>query len=197
MTEMPWALRPAITSSSFSVSAIGRLEVGSSRMTRRDWRLSALAISTICCSASDSRATGVVGENVAPSRSRNGWTALLQLVVVDQLQKAVLPRFAPDIDVRRDGQIVEEIEFLVDEGDTGRHRLGNGQRRMRHAVDFDGAAVGVDHPAEDLHQGRLAGAVLSDEADDLARPDVHAEIGQRHDAGIGLAKPRQLEEGLG
>ena len=59
-----------MTSSSFSVSAIGRLEVGSSRMTRRDLRLSALAISTICCWASESRDTGVSGENVAPSRSR-------------------------------------------------------------------------------------------------------------------------------
>ena len=75
ITEMPWALRPAITSSSFSVSAIGRLEVGSSRMTRRDRRLSAFAISTICCSAIESRATGVAGENVAPSRSRSGWTS--------------------------------------------------------------------------------------------------------------------------
>ena len=65
------------------------------------------------------------------------------------------------------------------------------------AVDFDGAAVGLDHAAEDLHQGRFAGAVLADEADDLAGPHVHAEIGQRHDAGIGLAQPRQLEERLG
>ena len=59
-----------MTSSSFSVSAIGRLEVGSSRITSRDWRLSALAISTICCWASESRDTSVSGENVAPRRSR-------------------------------------------------------------------------------------------------------------------------------
>ena len=68
---------------------------------------------------------------------------------------------------------------------------------MRNTIDLDGAPVGLDHPTEDVHQGRLAGAVFSDQADDLARPHLHAEIGQRHDAGIGLAQPRQLEEGLG
>ena len=78
-------------------------------MTRRDLRLSALAISTSCCWASDSRATGVVGENVAPSRSRNGWTALLQLVVVDQLQKAVLPRLAADEDVGGDVRLSKRL----------------------------------------------------------------------------------------
>ena len=56
--------------------------------------------------------------------------------------------------------------------------------------------VGLDHAAEDLHQGRFAGAVFADEADDLARADLHAEVGQRHDAGIGLAHASQLQERL-
>ena len=82
-------------------------------------RLSALAISTICCWASESRDTGVAGEKVAPSRSRIGLDGVVQLVVVDQLQEAVLARLAADVDVGRDVEVVEEVEFLVDEGDAG------------------------------------------------------------------------------
>ena len=59
------------------------------------------------------------------------------------------------------------------------------------AVDFDRAAVGLDHAAQNLHQGRLAGAVFADQADHLAGAHVHAEVGQRQNAGIGLAKSRQ------
>ena len=57
-TAMPSDFSPAITSSSFSVSLSGSEDVGSSRMTRRACMVSALAISTICCWASDRRLTG-------------------------------------------------------------------------------------------------------------------------------------------
>ena len=59
---------------------------------------------------------------------------------------------------------------------------------VRNAVDFDGAPIGRRDAAEDFHQRRLAGAVFSDEADNLARAYLHAEIGERHDAGIGFAQ---------
>ncbi len=74
MTLIPSAFSEDMTASSFSVSASGRLEVGSSRMTRRALMDNALAISTICCCASDSDATGVSGEKLAPTRFKRGVT---------------------------------------------------------------------------------------------------------------------------
>ena len=109
-----------MTSSSLSVSAIGRLEVGSSRITSRDLKLSALAISTICCWASESGDTGVSGEKLAPSRSRQGCDhARAAWRLSTSLQEPGRARLAADEDVGGDVEIVEEIEFLVDEGDAG------------------------------------------------------------------------------
>ena len=74
--------------------------------------------------------------------------------------------------------------------------LGDRQALVRNAVDLDRAPVGRRHAAQDLHQGRFAGAVFADQADHLAAAARPAEIGQRHDAGIGLRNPDQSEERL-
>ena len=125
MTAMPSALSPRITSSSFSVSCSGRLEVGSSRMMSRASQLSALAISTICCCASDSLRTGVlraeIGAEPAQDR-RHGGTLPLG---VDNVEKAVFARLAADEDIGGDVEIVEEVEFLVHERDAGADRLAH------------------------------------------------------------------------
>ena len=70
MTAMPSAFRRRMTSSSFSVSAIGRLEVGSSRMTSRALKESALAISTSWRCASESPKQAYPAENLAPSAAQ-------------------------------------------------------------------------------------------------------------------------------
>src|SRR5213596_2903570 len=59
--------------------------------------------------------------------------------------------------------------------------------------DSDRALVGTLHPVEDLHEGRLAGAVLADDRVDLARhhPKVHPVIG--HHAWEALADSVQLD----
>ena len=72
MTLTPEALRSAMTLSSRAVSDSVRLEVGSSMMTTRLSSDSALAISSNCCCASDSRTTGVSGPKSAPSRRSSG-----------------------------------------------------------------------------------------------------------------------------
>ena len=185
-----------MTSSSFSVSAIGRLEVGSSRITRRELKLSALAISTICCWASDSARHRRRGREVRAEPVEIGLHRRAQLVGVDQLEEAALARLAADIDVGGDVEIVEEVEFLMDEGDAGADRAADGERADRATPSISMVPrSGCDDAAEDLHQRRFAGAVFADEADDLAGADVHAEVGERHDAGIGLATPVSLRNG--
>ena len=63
-------------------------------------------------------------------------------------------------------------------------------------VDADDAGVGRDDAAQHLHQRRLAGAVLADQADDLAGADRQAHVVQRQDARIALPDADQLEERL-
>ena len=75
--------------------------------------------------------------------------------------------------------------------------MGNPRRGEldRHAEDADLAAVRLDDAAHDLHQGRLAGAVVADEGDDLAAMDLHARAAQRLDVAEVLVDPVGLDDG--
>ena len=76
---------------------------------------------------------------------------------------------SPSIDVLPHRQRLDEAVVLVDHGDA---EVGGGQRVGDHralAVDRDRPLVGLDQPDEDLHQRRLAGAVLAEHAVDAAR----------------------------
>ena len=78
-------------------------------------------------------------------------------------------RLAADEDVLGDGEVGEQRRLLVDDRDAG----GLGRRPGREnstgaAVDGERAAVGPVHPAEDLDQRRLAGAVLAEQRVRLA-----------------------------
>ena len=56
------------------------------------------------------------------------------------------------------------------------------------AVEEDLAAVGPHDAGEDLHQRRLAGAVLADDGVDRAALDLEAHVGDRHDAAVALGE---------
>ncbi len=59
------------------------------------------------------------------------------------------------------------------------------------AVDLDGAGVGLVHAGEDLHQRGLAGAVLADEAEDLAGAQLEVDVvGARRCRRSCLVRPR-------
>ena len=136
--------------------------------------------------AAAARATGcstiASGPKSQPSRSSKRLHAPLQRLRVDQLQKAAGQRLAADEHVRRDVQVLEQVEFLVDEGDAGGHRVVHRQRAALDAVGADDAGVGRDDAAEHLHQRRLAGAVLADQADHLAgrTRQAHGRRAPRH-----------------
>ena len=65
------------------------------------------------------------------------------------------------------------------------------------AVEQDLTLVGRRQPVEDVHQGRLAGAVLAEQRVDLARPDVEVDPVVGDDARIALGDPAHLERGGG
>ena len=65
------------------------------------------------------------------------------------------------------------------------------------AVEQDLAAVGRGQPVQDVHQRRLAGAVLAEQRMDLAGPDFEVDAVVRDDAGIALRDAAHLERGGG
>ena len=98
------------------------------------------------------------------------------------------------MDVLGHGQVRRQAQLLVDDGDAGalgRDRVGDLDRL---AVDQDLAAgIGVVGAREDLHQGRLAGAVLAHQRLDLAAPGLELYAVQRLHAREGLADLAHLE----
>ena len=71
-------------------------------------------------------------------------------------------------DVLQHGQVVGQHEVLEHHADAGLDRVGRRVEGDLLAVDLDGARVGWLDAVEDLHQRRLAGAVLTDDGVDRA-----------------------------
>ena len=80
-----------------------------------------------------------------------------------------LERLDADEDVLGDAQVGEERRLLEDDRDAGGLRLLGVVEDRLLAVDQESAGVGAVHAGEDLDERGLAGAVLADEAVDLAR----------------------------
>src|SRR5271169_4933134 len=85
----------------------------------------------------------------------------------------------------------------MNESDSGTQRFGDGKRAVRGAVDLDRSLVGFHHPAENLHQRRLARAILADQRENLAPVHRQADAGKGADAGIALADVDQPKDGIG
>ena len=62
------------------------------------------------------------------------------------------------------------------------------------AVDQDLALVRVVEPVQDVHQRRLAGAVLAEQRVHLAAPEIEVDVVVGDDAGKALGDPAKLED---
>ena len=136
------------------------------------------------------RVGGEVGPEPVQDRAHLG----PQRRPVDQPQRPAPARLAAEEHVARDVEIVEQVELLVDDGDAGGDRLAHREPVMLDPVDPDRARGRARDPAQDLHQGRLAGTVLADQAQHLAAVQGEVDPAQRHDAGIGLDDAVELEK---
>ena len=85
--------------------------------------------------------------------------------------------------------------MLVDHADTAGDGIGRTGDRDRGAVEQDLAGVGRREAVQDVHEGRLAGAVLAEQRVDLAWPDLEVDPVVRDDARIALGDPAHLECG--
>ena len=79
--------------------------------------------------------------------------------------------------------------MLVDHADAERRRRLRVGDPPHLAVDLDLAAVGRDEPDQDLHQRRLAGAVLAEDAVDLAAVEVEVDAVAGDDVAVALGDP--------
>jgi hypothetical protein len=86
---------------------------------------------------------------------------------------------------------------LVDHADPGGDGVRRGVEVDELAVDRDGALVGTLHPVEDLHQGRLARAVLTHQGVHGAAADSDVDVGVRYHAGEPLGDALQFHSKLG
>ena len=77
-------------------------------------------------------------------------------------------------DVLGDGEHRDQHEVLVHHADAGLHRVAWPGEVLNLIVQQDLAGVGLQKAVEDVHQGRLACAVLAEQAVDLA--GLHDEV---------------------
>ena len=95
---------------------------------------------------------------------------------------------AGEDDVLGDRETLHQLVVLVDHPDAEASRVGRRSDRGRPAVDRDGAFVRGVEPAGDIHQGRLAGAVLPEQGVDFAPIAGERRPLERRPAVEGLAR---------
>ncbi len=101
-----------------------------------------------------------------------------------------------EIHVLRDAEIGRDIDLLRDQRDAGRLGRGDAARTERLPVEADLAviAAGRVDAGKDLDQGRLAGPVLAEQGDDLARLKGQLATVDRKDAREALGQgPRHQQ----
>ena len=103
-------------------------------------------------------------------------------------------QLAAEEQVGRRVHVVRQRERLVDRLDPQGLRVARVVDRDLLAVDEDLAGIGDVGTGQDPHQGRLAGAVAADQADDLAGVEVHVHPVHGMDAAERDADVAHLDE---
>ncbi len=101
---------------------------------------------------------------------------------------------APEGHVLGDRQRRHEHEVLVDHAHAGGDGVGWRPQPQRFTVEQHLTGVGLLQAEQDLHQRRLAGAVLAQQGMHLAAPDVEVDAVVGHDAGKRLGDAAHLQQ---
>ena len=165
--EMPCALNWSSRFRSASLSFSFRLAVGSSRIRSFTFLESALAISTSCCLPTPRLVTSVSGDSFRPTILSSSF---VRRRPSDQSMTPYSRLLVAKEDVLRDRQERHQGEFLVDDDDAELLAVGDALEAALLALVIDLARIGAVRidAAQNLHQRRLAGAVLADQRVDLA-----------------------------
>ena len=98
-------------------------------------------------------------------------------------------------DVLGDGHVRDEHEVLVHHPDPEFERVARAFDRDRLPVDLDRAGVRLNEAVDDVHQGRLAGAVLPEQPVDLSARDVERDVVVRCQLAEALRDAAEAEDG--
>ena len=85
----------------------------------------------------------------------------------------------PEVDVVRDREALDELRLLVDGGDAELDRLPRREAAVLGPAQHDRARIRGDRAGKDFRQGRLACAVLADEAVHLPFGQLEGDVVQR------------------
>ena len=169
--------------------------MGSSIWMTRASKLMALAISTTCCSATERLRTRRCGRDVVDAEVGEQLRGVaVHAAGVDHAEAA---RLAAEPDVLGDGARRQQVELLEHGGEAGALRLDRVAEADLLAGELDGAGVGLVDAGEHLHERRLAGAVLADQAVHLARQQVEVGLAEHHVPGEGLGDTADAQHRLG
>ena len=103
-------------------------------------------------------------------------------------------RWAPSGDVLEHGHVRPQMDVLEGAGDAARGDVARWQAGRSLAAELDLAARQRQHAGDQVEDRALAGAVRADQADDLARPDLEADLVDRDQAAEPLARLVDLEQ---
>ena len=162
---LPRSLRRRSTAKSRSTSGGDSAEVGSSRMMMRAPEKSTRASSISCCSPIESEPMRSRGFDVDAEAGEMLARLAHHALPVDD---AALGRLRAEEDVLGDRKVGDDRKLLMHHADAGIQRVAGGAEAHLLAVELHRAGEIGMHAGDDLHQRRLAGAVLADEAVDLA-----------------------------
>ncbi len=84
----------------------------------------------------------------------------------------------PKEDIVSHGQAADDVSVLEDGAHPKFECRARGEASVLDAPDDDVPLVRVHHTRQDLHQRRFPGAILPDEAVDLTRVQVEADVDQ-------------------
>ena len=111
-------------------------------------------------------------------------------------EEHAFPRLDAEHDVLGHGHDRDQHEVLVHHPDARLDRVPRGAEDDGLAVQQDLACIGLVEPVQDVHQRRLARAVLAEQRVHLAATDVEADVVVGEDPGELLADPPHLEHEL-
>ena len=162
-----------------SLAPIAASGSSSSRMSASECTVRATAIACRC--PPERRATGdVQARDVDPDLVERRARLPAHRAVGQERQRPADPLAAQE-HVLEHRQLVDQREVLVDGVDAERARMVDAARLVRLAAQEHAALVGLLEAADDLHQRRLAGAVVAEQPQHLALAQVQVDVAQRDD----------------
>ena len=158
--------------------------VGSSMIISRASNASARAISTSCCSAIPNSPAGRDRVEIVTQRRQQSAGALMDLVPSHQ---AAAPGVPAEENILADTQLWDDGEFLMHETDPQIPAFPGVFQVDGFAVPQNGAAIPLQHAADDVDQGGFARAVGPGQRMHFARAHVERNVAKDGDTAETLA----------